>query len=81
MPVEDHAVHPSTRIGPDFRYPCWNGDRDFKGYFAPNREYDNRHGTWGDGKTFIPYRLTRPCQYDKSAGDPACRGCKHIMKG
>ena len=24
MPVLDHGTHPSTVIGPDHRYGCWN---------------------------------------------------------
>lgn len=78
MPVEDHPIHPSTQIGLDKRYGCWNRPEFSDGYSAPQR----RAGANGYQPTFwmervrIPFRMSRPCQYDLSAGDWMCEGCK-----
>lgn len=78
MPVDDHPVHPSTKKGPDFRYGCWNRGEYAESYYAPQRTA----GTDGYKPTFwlervrIPFRMSRPCQYDLSATDWMCEGCK-----
>ena len=78
MPVDDHPVHPSTKVGPDWRYGCWNREEYTEAYSAPNR----RSGANGYEPTFwmervrIPFRMSRPCQYDLSATDWMCEGCK-----
>ncbi len=84
MPVEDHAVHEKVKAGSDFRYGCWNKDRDSPGYYAPDRVY-GKMGIYSPFKvqlTFIEHRMSRECRYDGAGGkdniDPACEGCKHI---
>lgn len=82
MPVEDHAVHPSTRVGKDFRYGCWNRSDKFKeGYWAPQRRF------FPDGRfemkvTFIPFKMSHNCHHDRidyamGKADTACEGCRH----
>ena len=34
MPVLDHPVHPSTRIGAEYRAGCWSGSPAADGYWA-----------------------------------------------
>lgn len=72
MPVADHPVHPSTRIGADFRYGCWNRERK-PGYWAPDREY-TAAGRFVVEQRFIPDTATLDCHH--SSNDPACSGCK-----
>ena len=81
MPVDDHPVHPSTKVGPDWRYGCWNREEYLEAYSAPNR----RAGANGYEPTFwmervrIPFRMSRECMTAKTgwaAADPNCEGCK-----
>ena len=81
MPVQDHKIHPSTQIGEDYRYGCWNrADKFSKSYWAPERR------TFPDGSfemtaVRIPFRMSHVCRHDGVAAmgvdDKACEGCKH----
>lgn len=84
MPVINHPVHPSTRIGSDHRYPCWNRPDRFKGHYtAPNRRYfpDGRFVVESVG---VKFDMSDDCRYDgnngKAGGDPCCAGCRHYKK-
>lgn len=76
MPVDDHPIHPSTQVGKDFRYGCWNGNREFMGYAAPDRELNLLTGVYELKAVWIEHKLSKECQYDKPL-DPACEGCNH----
>ena len=78
MPVEDHPVHPSTKKGTDFRYGCWNRDEFSEAYYAMQRTSgtDGFKPTWWLERVRIPFRMSRQCQYDLSANDKNCEGCK-----
>lgn len=78
MPVDDHPIHPSTQKGDDFRYGCWNGDREFLGYTAPNRQLDLVTGEFVLYALWIDHKMSRDCRFDMSDTDPNCRGCKHV---
>lgn len=66
MPVIDHAVHESTRIGDDYRYGCWNKPRPVEGQVVRS-EFSGEE--W-------PYVFSTECMSDMSLSDPACAGCK-----
>ena len=77
MPVEDHPIHPSTQIGKDWRYGCWNHPpRKGNAYYAPTRRY------LPDGRfvielahietEWIEYE-TCPAKHDHQG----CEGCNH----
>lgn len=77
MPVDDHPIHPSTQKGADFRYGCWNGDREFLGYAAPDRELNLLTGKYELNAVWIRHELSKECRYDLSHKDNNCNGCKH----
>ena len=81
MPVDDHPVHDTTKIGADYRYGCHNRDAYKDAYSAPNRQA----GTDGYKPTFwmerirIPFRMSRDCvtaRTGQAATDPYCADCK-----
>ena len=78
MPVIDHPIHPSTQKGKDFRYGCWNGDREFLGYVAPDRELNLLTGKYELNAVWIKHELSKECRYDLSNKDNNCKGCKHV---
>lgn len=80
MPVEDHAIHPSTQKGEDFRYGCWNRPDEFKdSYWAAERRYFP-DGSFEPVSVSVPFRMTHKCRHDGVAAmgidDPACEGCR-----
>lgn len=79
MPVEDHAIHPSTQKGEDFRWGCWNRPAEFeKEYYAPNRVY-RPNDTFYIVLEPIKFRMTHECMPAKmgeAARDPFCEGCQ-----
>ena len=84
MPVADHPTHPSTVIGPDHRYGCWNRPVRFAAsYQAPQRSYQP-DGRFETGLVEIPFRMSHECHYDSvealGIDDPACAGCKRKAK-
>lgn len=72
MPVDDHAVHPSTQKGPDFRYGCWNHAAYSEGYWA--HPWNRKGGKW------VKHVMSRDCRYDLSHQDYACEGCNRRFK-
>lgn len=83
MPVIEHETHPSTQIGPDHRYGCWNReDRFSTEYTAPARRY------FPDGRfevvtVAVEFRMSNDCRFDGKNGkvgdDPHCAGCRHFQ--
>jgi hypothetical protein len=80
MPVDDHPIHPSTQKGADFRYGCWNGNRNFMGYPAPDRKLNLLTGNYDYVAVWIDYKLSKECRYDLSDKDRNCEGCTHVQK-
>lgn len=81
MPVLDHPVHPSTQIGEDHRYACFNRPDRFKGhYWAPQRRF-YPDGSFEMTSVRIPILTSQDCRYDGKGGltgeDPGCEGCRH----
>lgn len=70
MPVDDHAVHPMTKIGADYRYGCHNKPRPVVG---------DRVVSYFSGE-FWKYAFSTECKYDYSTEDAKCSGCRHILK-
>ena len=82
MPVEDHPVHPSTQKGADFRYGCWNIERDSCGYWTSERVF--RMDCRGETQVhivpkWIPNVMSTDCRYDLSAADQNCAGCERRL--
>lgn len=84
MPVLDHEVHPSTKIGPDHRAGCWNKPRTRHYYmvkngfgvtYAGNGLYESVQ-MWKE----IRDPLSLECQYDQSIAPEHCAGCEHIKE-
>ena len=75
MPVTDHPVHPSTRIGANHRYGCYNR-RPFKaGYMAPDGYALGSHRDTREVQlTYVPHTMSMECHHP--AGDPLCGDCK-----
>lgn len=72
MPVEDHPVHPSTKIGKDWRYGCWNHPpRKGAKYLAPTREY-HPGGHYEERKVWI---ATEWIDYDTCPAAHEHQGC------
>ena len=71
MPVADYPVHPSTRIGADYRHGCYNRVRK-PGYTAPTRVYDAA-GDFTIASVFIKDTSSIECHHPT---DPACGDCK-----
>ena len=65
MPVADHPVHPSTRVGADHRYGCWNREPFKDGYIG---------SPWATAR-YIPHVMSTDCKYDQP-NDLACEGCR-----
>lgn len=84
MPVIEHDVHPSTRVGPDYRHGCWNRPRPKVGkgggYYAPVRRYFP-DGSFEIVSAFVSYRMSVECRYDVSLRDAWCEGCDHAGSG
>ena len=80
MPVEDHPVHPSTRIDEAFRWQCNNRPPFAKGYMAPDGYAPAYAGAtqMHVQMKFVRHEMTTTCQNDIRATDAGCRGCKHI---
>ena len=79
MPVIDHPVHESVRIGQDFRYGCHNRSELQSGYWAQDGwiHYgpDGMSGSmprW----VWVPQTMSTTCRYDLSLTDAACDGCR-----
>jgi hypothetical protein len=68
MPVADHAIHPSTVRDETHRYGCNGRPARFSAFCLGTRVNDFAH--W-------PFEMSHACQYDMSANDPRCDGCKH----
>lgn len=68
MPVVEVKVRPSSSVGPEHRYGCFNRP-------AFKQTVESSHGeTW-------PYRMSNECRYDRSLSDRFCSGCKHAGGG
>lgn len=88
MPVHDHAIHPMTQFGDDYRYGCHskrNPPRKAPGYWTKVREYDSE-GCYELVDEFVQHNMSILCRYDKRPDDLNCRGCEHesdhaYMKG
>lgn len=82
MPVEDHATHPSTKIGKDYRHGCWNLPRPSaaSGYWAPDRRYFP-DGRWEATQVWVLYDFSTECRYDGLGGRERCEGCEHFGTG
>ena len=75
MPVLDHAVHPSTQHGADFKYGCNAVRPQPQGYYVMVREYH------GDGRyallpKLVEHAMSVACRYMDHATDPGCRDCQ-----
>lgn len=83
MAVIDHAVHDKVKIAEDKPYGCHNGDRDCKGYYAPQRfsGSDGYKPMFRYEAVRVPHRMSKECRYDMSLTDPRCNGCKHRGSG
>jgi hypothetical protein len=80
MPVLDHDVHPSVKIGEDHRYQCWNRpDRFALFYWAPQRIF-HADGSFNTIPVRIPILTSHDCRYDGAGrDDPHCAGCRHFL--
>ena len=68
MPVVEVKVRPSSSVGPEHRYGCFNRP-------AFKQTVESSHGeTW-------PYRMSNECRYDRSLSDRFCAGCKPAGTG
>ena len=68
MPVVEVKVRPSSSVGSEHRYGCFNRP-EFK------QTVESSHGdTW-------PYRMSNECRYDRSLSDRFCAGCCHAGNG
>lgn len=74
MPVEDHAVHPSTKHGSEFRYTtCQNKQRQ-AGYWVLSRSY-SAAGYYDLTEEFVKDTSSPGCRYMDYEGDQGCTGC------
>jgi hypothetical protein len=82
LPGLDHEVHPSTRIGEEYRHGCWNlpRPRNGDGYWAPHRIY-REDGSYSETQRFIKFSMSTECRNDVSLTDPHCEGCGHRGSG
>lgn len=68
MPVVEVKVRPSSSVGQEHRYGCFDRPT-FK------QTVESSHGdAW-------PYRMSNECRYDRSTKDSACAGCCHTGNG
>lgn len=70
MPVLEHEIHPSVKVGPEHRYGCWN---------RPRPEKLVNLGGFNSGLRIN--RMSRECRFDMSLSDPNCSGCAHRGSG
>ena len=85
MPVVEHAIHPSTQIGKEWRYGCWNLSR----HKRPVRVQDGYRMHKVEGNTiteigvfrYVPDVFSEECRHDMSLSDWACEGCEHRGTG
>lgn len=75
MPVDNHPVHPKTKIGEDFRYGCHDRAPYETGYFAPDRVY-KPDGTFHIILRRIPHAMSKLCKYDLWYSDYGCLECR-----
>lgn len=71
MPVLDHDVHPSTKVGNEYRWGCWNLPRPVLGQKVKSQFSGEE---W-------EYVFSTECRNDISLTDPFCRGCKWAGTG
>lgn len=74
MPVEDHAVHPSTSHGADFKYGCNNDNTRPAGYHVLTRKYF-ADGRYELSNEFVENTMSKQCRNMAHDSDPACRDC------
>jgi hypothetical protein len=77
MPVLDHAIHPSTQHGDDYRYGCHskrNPGRKSPGYWVKVREY-YPDGMFDMVDQFVLHNMSVKCRYMDRAADANCRDC------
>lgn len=84
MPVLDHDIHPSTQVGKEHRYGCWNRADWFKpAYTAPDRRY-LADGRFEVVSIYVPFSMSHDCRFDgkngKAGDDPSCEGCRHYKQ-
>lgn len=84
MPVLDHDIHPSTRIGPEHRYGCWNRPAQrAPSYTAPARRY-YPDGHFDVVSVELSFTMSHDCRFDGKNGragdDPSCEGCGHYKQ-
>mgnify|MGYP000426815691 CR=1 FL=1 len=88
MPVEDHEIHPMTRVGSDFRYGCHDKPRRRLKYQVKNG-FKLIHAGAGNYESVQMWKTIEDvgsidCHTDKhdfalGKPDPACEGCKHYQ--
>jgi len=80
MPVLNHDIHASVRIGEGYRYGCWNRLDNFaKFYWAPQRIFHS-DGSFKVIPVRVPIKTSHECRYDGAGReDPACAGCRHFL--
>lgn len=74
MPVLDHAVHPSTKHGADFKYGCNTHKAVQTEYCTIVREYKDS-GEYGLRLIRVPNTMSKACRYMDYKTDLGCRGC------
>lgn len=78
MPVADTPVHPSTKVGLEYRAGCWNGAPPGDGYWAQNglKIYTTPEGAFSVRRmVWVANTATRLCRQVLPL--PECRGCKY----
>ena len=80
MPVLTHDTHPSTVIGPDHRYGCWNMPEAKDCYPFVDQVVQSR-GVVQLVVVGVPNRSSRDCRYDLSLSDPNCSDCQDRGQG
>jgi hypothetical protein len=77
MPVIDHAIHPMTQFGDEYRYGCHssrNAGRKSAGYWVKVRKY-HLGGEYEMVDQYIPNRASKLCRFDMRQQDLNCRDC------
>ena len=69
MPVVEVKVRPSSSVGPEHRYGCFN-----RPPYRKTVEHSQGGASW-------PFRMSHECRYDRSLSDRFCQGCKHAGSG
>ena len=75
MPVEDHPVHPKTKIDKNFKYLCHDRKPFSPGYYVHVRNY-KPDGTFDLEQKWVSYRMSALCKYDMWHSDWGCLECK-----